>query len=134
MLTPTAYRRIFRASAWYDLLIVWPYATPFGLALAWSWLDRLHVGLGQPSLPVLTVYGVLFANFFGTVVLIWSAVRLVHDDPRLGRWDALGRGLFSLWMAVALANGASPLLWLFLAVEVAFGVAQAMPVREPRPA
>jgi len=129
MLTSSSYRRFYRLSAWYDLLVTWALATPPTLALLWQGFDRLHGAFGLPQLPELSVYAILFANFLGSVVIVWSLVRLHLDDPRLGRYDAVARYLFSAWMIVALLNGASPVLWAFLIVEISFGVAQSLPVR-----
>ncbi|WP_295806280.1 hypothetical protein [uncultured Nitratireductor sp.] len=87
-------------------------------------MSSLHRELGFGELPVLGVYAVLFANFFGTVVVIWSIVRLVSDDPRLGIHDGIARLAFSTWMIVALFSGATPLIWFFLVPEITFGVLQ----------
>ena len=130
MLTSSSYRTLYRASAWYDILVTWPYMTPLTLGLMWSFLDQTHAGFGLAPLPELSVYGTLFANFFGTVVIIWSVLRIRLDDPRLGRYDGAGRMLFSSWMIVALLNGASPLLYGFLLIEVAFGILQLLPLRQ----
>lgn len=129
MLTPDTFSKIYRISAWYDLIISWPYMTPLTLGAMWSMLNGLHGQVGFPSLPDLTVYGVLFANFFGSVAIVWSIVRLRLNDPNLARYDAATRWLFSAWMITALLNGASPLLWGFLVVEISFGVLQSLPVR-----
>ncbi|MFY0618589.1 hypothetical protein [Shimia sp.] len=132
-MSPNAFHRLFRISAWYDVLITWPYMTPLTLGFMWATLNSAHAASGLTPLPVLTVYGTLFANFFGTVVIIWSVVRLRLNDMRLARYDAAGRWLFSTWMLYALLNGASPLLWGFLAVELCFAVLQSLPVKTPAP-
>lgn len=46
-------------------------------------------------------------------------------------FDAVARFLFSAWQAYALAYGASSLLAIFLFFELAWGVAQVLPVRAP---
>ncbi|MBW6507595.1 MAG: hypothetical protein K0B00_12705 [Rhodobacteraceae bacterium] len=132
MLSAQSYRRIARASAWYDLAIALPFATPPTLAITWALLGRMETRLGLAPLPELTVYGALFANFFGTVVLVWSVLRLRGDAVQLGRYDAVGRGIFAVWMLVALSRGASPLIWVFFALETAFGIVQALPVTKAR--
>lgn len=134
MLTPSRFHHIYRLSAWYDLAVSWPYATPLTLSLFWNLLSGAHDQLGLAALPALPVYAVLFGNFFGSVVIVWSLVRLVHDDPRLARYDAAGRWLFSAWMLNALWAGASPLLWLFLVIEVSFAILQSLPLRRELPA
>lgn len=130
MLTKTAYHRFYRFSAWYDLLVTWPFAMPFTLALYWGPLmGGLTDILGLSPLPALDPHAVLFANFFGTVVLIWSVVRLRLNDPALALYDGIGRAAFSLWMINALMHGATPLLWAFLVPEIIFAILQLVPPR-----
>ncbi|TCL08910.1 hypothetical protein BXY66_0951 [Shimia isoporae] len=129
-MTPTTFQKIYWFSAYYDLVVTWPYATPITLALFWSALGGAHSAFGLAPLPDLNAYATLFANFFGTVVLVWSVLRLRKNDPALARYDAVGRWLFSAWMINALLNGASPVLWGFLAIELAFAVLQSLPIRE----
>lgn len=133
-MSPDTFHRLYRVSAYYDLAVTWPYATPLSLALFWSMLNGAHDTFGLPPLPDLNAYATLFANFFGTVVLIWSVLRLRLNDPRLARYDAVGRWAFSAWMLTALLNGASPILWLFLAIELTFAVLQSLPIRQPQTA
>ena len=128
-MSPTTFHRLYRISAWYDLLITWPYMTPLTLALMWVALNSSHATLGLAPLPDLNAYPTLFANFFGSVVILWSIVRLRLNDPSLARYDAVGRWLFSAWMLNALLNGASPLIWGFLVIEVSFAVLQSLPVK-----
>ncbi|WP_342078514.1 hypothetical protein [Yoonia sp. SS1-5] len=131
MLSAQTYRRIYRASAWYDIIVTWPYALPITFTLIWGGFGGLHDMAGLTPLPQLNPMMVLFANFFGTVVLIWSVVRLRFDNPLLGRYDAAGRMLFSAWMINALLHGGSPVIWVFLITEICWGIAQALPVRSP---
>ncbi|MFY0660334.1 MAG: hypothetical protein JXR15_07555 [Shimia sp.] len=130
-MSPTAFHRLYRVSAWYDLLITWPYMTPLTLGLFWSGMNGAHAITGLPLLPELNAYAVLFANFFGSVVIIWSIVRLRLNNPQLARYDAVGRWLFSAWMLNAVLNGASPMIWGFIVIELTFAVSQSLPVREP---
>ena len=129
MLSHAQFHRLYRISAWYDLLITWPYATAFTLALLWQLMDGLHASFGLPPLLVLSPYAILFGNFFGTIVVLWSLLRLKLDDPQLARWDAVGRWMFSAWMINALLNGASPLIGVFLTLELGFAVLQSLPIR-----
>ena len=130
-MSPSAFHRLYRISSWYDLLITWPYMTPLTLGLFWSAMNGAHAATGLAPLPELNTYAVLFANFFGSVVIIWSVVRLRLNNPQLARYDAIGRWLFSAWMLNAVLNGASPLIWGFLVIELTFAVLQSLPVREP---
>ncbi len=127
MLTPSTFHRIYRISAWYDLLVSWPFALPLTLGLIWgSVITPLNASLGFAPVPDLDVHAMLFGNFFGAVVVIWATARLSLDDVRLAVFDGVGRLLFSFAMITALANGISPIIWGFLVPEFAFAVLQLM--------
>lgn len=130
MLSHSTYLRIVRIGAAYDLLVSLPYATPVTLGLMWGVLGSLQVKLGFGALLPLDVHATLFANFFGTVVVLWSMIRLLRAETAFGRYDAVGRFAFALWMITALLHGATPLLLGFLVIEFGFGIAQALPVRK----
>ncbi len=129
-MSPRNFQRLYRLSAYYDLAVTWPYMTPLTLAMMWSLLNGAHSAAGLPPLPFLNTYAVLFGNFFGTVVIIWSVLRLRLNNPMLARYDAVGRYAFSAWMLIALLNGASPLLWGFLVIEISFAILQSLPLRQ----
>ncbi len=132
MLKPSHFHRIYRISAWYDLIITWPFAFVPTLMVVMTLVGFANERLGLPPIPTLPPTGVMFGNFFGSVVVIWSIVRLRWDDAALARYDAAGRWLFSLAMCVALLKGASPLLFAFLVPEVLFAILQSLPVRKNR--
>lgn len=129
MLNQRQFAKIYRISAWYDLILSWPYATAPTLLLFLSQINSVHGLLGYPPIPELSATGIMFGNFFGTVVVVWSIVRLRWNDVALARYDAVARWLFSAAMVIALSNGASPLLYAFLVIEVAFAVLQSLPVK-----
>ena len=133
MLSPPLFHRIYRASAWYDLIVTLPFTTPLTLAGVWWVWGMIHSSAGLAPLPPLATYAVLFGNFFGTVVVLWSVLRLRLNDARLARYDAVARWLFSAWMLWALFHGASPLLWGFLVVELSFAILQSLPVTSSVP-
>jgi hypothetical protein len=131
MLRKSTYLKLVRASAWYDVIVTGAFATPWSFVLIITQLNGLHIALGLPGETVsISPYSVLFANFFGSVVLLWSVLRIRHASVRLGRYDAAGRALFSLWQINALLSGASLLLLPVLAIEAGLGVAQSLPVRD----
>ena len=127
------YLSIVRASALYDLLVTTPFATPWTFLIVRRQLSTLNQGLGGHALPPFEPIHILISSLFGSIVLVWSLLRLRHPSARLGRFDALGRMLFTGWMAWALTVTGEPLLWLFLIPEFSWGVAQSLPVRS-RPA
>jgi hypothetical protein len=121
-----SYRRLVAAGGLYDLLVSAPFATPWTARLVLETMQRLHAALhlgGAPA-PTFASLPLVFVAFFGTVVTLWSLVRLVYRRPVDGGIDALGRIAFASWMAWGLAQGASHLLGVFLVLELGFALAQ----------
>jgi hypothetical protein len=123
MKTP-AIQTLVRASAAYDLLLTAPFATPWTFALARGHLSALNEALGGAPLPAFDPMHVLFACLLGSLVLVWSWLRLRDPQPRFATYDGAARFMFSTWFAWALASGGLPLVWLFIVPEFAWGVAQ----------
>jgi hypothetical protein len=118
-----SYLRLVRTSAWYDLVVTAGFATPWTYAL----LHDLLSSLGSGELPALDPIQTLYANLMGSLVVVWSVLRIVRPLPVYGLYDGIARVLFATWQAYALGHGAFHLLWTFLAFEVAFGIAQLAP-------
>ncbi|MDO8072198.1 hypothetical protein O3299_11745 [Janthinobacterium sp. SUN176] len=129
MLSVSAFRRVVRASAIYDVLMIAPFTTPWTFLLMREHLNALNLGLGGAPLPVFEPLHLLISSMMGSVVMVWSVLRMLDPQPRFGRYDAVARYLFSTWMAWALLMTGQPLLWLFLVPELAWGLAQSLPVR-----
>lgn len=125
-----AFRKLVRASAVYDIIFTAPFATPWSFALLHEHLTSLNQQMGGAPLPPFAPFHVLIACLLGSVVLVWSALRLSDPQPRFGRLDGVARMLFSLWMAWALAVTGAPILWLFLVPEFIWGVLQWLPIRQ----
>ena len=124
-LTTTA-RRTVRASAGYDLVVTTGFALPFTAPAVFAALGALHTAAALPgTTPVPDVFTVLFANFTGSVVAVWSLYRLLRPSWTAGAADVVARGLFSLAMITALSRGASPILAVMLVLELGWGLAQA---------
>ena len=129
MPSPTSFRRIVRASGIYDLVVTAPFATPFTFALVERALRSLHDASGADGeMPAFAPAQALMAHLLGSVVVVWSVLRIREPEARFGRLDAVARWLFSAWMLWAVAHGASTLILGFVVFEVAFGVAQSLPV------
>jgi len=129
-LSRPASRPLVRASALYDLFLTAGFATPWTFALVHGHLSGLNVAMGGAALPAFTPFHMLFACLMGSIVLVWSVLRILEPTTRLGRFDGTGRFLFSLWMAWCLYVTGEPLLWLFIVPEFAWGVAQWWPVED----
>jgi len=128
MLSVSAFRRVVRASAFYDVLMTAPFTTPWTFLLLREHLNAINVGLGGAPLPLFEPLHLLISSLFGSVVMVWSVLRMLDPQPRFGRYDAAARYLFSTWMAWALLVTGQPVLWLFLVPELAWGVAQSLPL------
>jgi hypothetical protein len=131
--SPATFRHVVRASAIYDVLATAPFATPWTFAWNWHQLSGLNVLLGGSALSAFGVYPTLIACLMGSLVLVWSALRISSPEVRLGRFDGAARFLFSTWMAWALFLTHQPLLWLFLIPEFAWGVVQWWPIKATTP-
>lgn len=123
-------RMVVRSSALFDLVVTAPFATPWTLALVHSLVFWLDGQLNLPgSVPAFGLFGVLFANLMGSVVLVWAIVRWISPTAFLGRMDAVARALFSAWQVYAVTQGASMVLLVFTLFELLFLVAQVWPVK-----
>lgn len=117
-----AYLRLVRASAWYDLVITAAFATP------WTY-ELVHAAVLDGDVHAVDPMQILYANLMGSVVLVWATLRLTRTQPEFGLYDGVARLLFSTWFAYALSQGAPGVLWLFLVVELPFGIIQLAPWR-----
>ncbi|MFW9079473.1 hypothetical protein ACOI9X_09365 [Pseudomonas sp. P2757] len=132
MWTSTQYRNLVRGSAWYDLLVTAAFVTPWSFAALHGVLTAVSQALDLPGdLPAFEPLYMLMANLLGSVVCVWAVLRIRDPQQLYGRYDAVARFLFAAWQAYALAHGASSLLAVFLLFELAWGIAQVLPVRNP---
>lgn len=132
--TTGQFRHLVRASALYDLLLTAGFATPWTLAPLLRELSALNLALGGQALPAFTAFHSLIAHLLGSIVIVWSLLRLRSPEPRFGRYDAAARALFTLWMVHALLLTGAPLLWLFIVPEALWALLQAAPVKaKPQP-
>ncbi|WP_057395742.1 hypothetical protein [Pseudomonas fluorescens] len=130
MWTATQYRRLVQGSAWYDLIVTVAFVTPWSFAALHGVLSGMSQALNLPGeLPPFEPVHMLMANLLGSIVCVWAVLRIRDPQQIFGRYDAVARFLFSAWQAYALAHGASSLLVVFLVFELAWGVAQVLPVR-----
>lgn len=130
MWSQSGYRGLVRASGWYDLLVTAAFVTPWSLMLLHGVLRQLSVqwGLGG-DLPEFAPLHGLMANLMGSIVCVWSILRIRDPQLQFGRYDAVGRLLFATWQGYALMHGATQLLWGILVMELAWAVLQLWPVR-----
>ncbi|WP_346095545.1 hypothetical protein [Streptomyces olivaceiscleroticus] len=115
-----------RIGALYDLAIAPVFATPWTARLALDGARALHTALDLPGRAP-GGFGpeqLLFVTFFGVLVTMWAVVRLVRGDAVTTAADMAGRAAFAVLMTVAMADGASTVLAVFVTFEVGFLLAQ----------
>ena len=123
------YLKIVKASAWYDLIVTWPFATPWTFAWLHAQLTRLAQAGGLPGvIHPLDASQMLFANLLGSVVVVWSMARILQPGVRLGRLDGVARVLFAAWQLVAVQAGVSVIVLGFTFFEILFAILQFLPV------
>ncbi|MGY2202765.1 hypothetical protein [Pseudomonas gingeri] len=131
MWSTTHYRRLVRASAWYDLIVTAAFVTPWSFLALHAVLRGVSQALGLPGeLPPFEPVHMLMANLLGSIVCVWAVLRIRDPQPLFGRYDAVGRLLFATWQAYALSQGASAIIAVFLFFEIAWGIAQLLPLKE----
>lgn len=108
---PPISRRIIFWGAAYDVLITAAFATPWTAAPVLRFLSELHtqLGLAGTALPTADPVTMLFINFSGTLVLLWSGLRLFRPILLYGAIDAAGRLAVALWIFLAVQAGATTL-------------------------
>ncbi|UZE18670.1 hypothetical protein LOY70_03455 [Pseudomonas sp. B21-054] len=130
MWTSMQYRRVVLGSAWYDLIVSAVLATPWSFAALHGVLVSLTQLFDLPGeLPPFAPAHLLMVNLLGSIVCVWAVLRIRDPQPLYGRYDAVGRFLFAAWQLYALLHGASAVLWVFLFLEVVWGLVQVLPVR-----
>ncbi|MFJ2367380.1 hypothetical protein ACIPIN_27430 [Pseudomonas sp. NPDC087697] len=131
MWTSSQYRNLVRSSAWYDLIVTAAFVTPWTFTALHGLLQSLSQNLNlSGELPPFEPMHVLMANLMGSIVCVWSVLRIRDPQQVYGRYDAAGRFLFAAWQVYALVHGVTSLLAVFLFFELAWGVAQVLPVRQ----
>lgn len=129
MVSESKYIKIVKASGIYDLVVTIGFATPWTFAFIYSILTSIDGVLNLPGeFPVLDHAHILFATLLGSVVSVWSVVRVIQPTVLLGRGDAVARILFATWQIYAVASGASMLILCFTFMELVFFFAQIVPV------
>ncbi|NWD78638.1 hypothetical protein HX890_31470 [Pseudomonas gingeri] len=130
MWSTAQYRRLVRASAWYDLIVTAAFVTPWSFLALHAALLALAGALNLPgSFPPFAPVHLMMANLLGSIVCVWAVLRIRDPQSIFGRYDAAGRMLFATWQAYALSQGASMIIAVFLFFELAWGIAQLLPVR-----
>lgn len=124
--TEEAYLKLVRASAWYDLVVTAPFAFPILCVHTLAMLRAAHAALGlDGSIPQFESTHLLFMNLMGSLVIVWSLLRLRQTRAEYGMYDALARFLFAFAQGFYLITSyLSTLLVPFFVAECVFGLLQ----------
>jgi hypothetical protein len=114
--------RITRAGGLYDLLVTGAFATPW--TARWLLAALAALPVGGPPLPRFDEGQLLFVVLLGTLVTLWSLLRVVAPRRELLLVDTVGRVFFATWMLRAALLGAAYATWAFAALEVAWALVQ----------
>lgn len=119
-------RRVVWASAAYDFIVTLAFSTPWTAIWAVEILQWLHgsLGLSGQSPDLRAPLALPFANLLGTLVGIWSIVRMRAPTREHGMADTITRVLFAGWMTYAVVHGASTVVVLFLIGELGWALVQ----------
>jgi hypothetical protein len=117
--------RVVRLSALYDLIVTAGFTLDVTASIIFDGLGILHTNLGLPGSPDASdPFTIMFANLMGSLVTVWALFRILRPSVAAGLADVGARALFSLAMATALVQGASPLVLVMLVLEIVWAVAQ----------
>lgn len=116
---PNNYLKLVKASALYDLIVTAPFATPWTFKLT-------HEFLGQiVEIPDYQPMHLLFVNLMGSLVIVWSILRLRHTEQIHGLYDGIARMLFFTWQIYYLVGFQAPwIIGIFAFFEIIFGILQ----------
>ena len=114
------YQKVVKASALYDLIFTLPFVTPWTFQLLYKILNAIS------PIPHFDPTHILFVNLFGSIVIVWSILRIRHPLPLYGFYDSIGRLLFSTWFFYNIIfYQTHPILVLFAILEILWFVIQA---------
>ncbi|MFT3696848.1 MAG: hypothetical protein QM831_27145 [Kofleriaceae bacterium] len=114
---------ITRAGAAYDLVATIGFATPWTARFVLTALSTLP--LGGAAISTFDEGQLLFVTLMGTVVTMWSVLRLVRPSRAKLLADTIARGLFATWMIRAAMLGAPRAVLIFAALELVWLAVQA---------
>lgn len=124
--------RIFRGTAWCDLAVTAPFAIPIiaeaVIALIY-FIDR-EIGFATPAIMFeMTPLSMMFVHIMGALGVVWAIARLKKSVAELARIDAIARLAVAALILYSIAEGATPVLWLFVATEIAGSAVQFIVLR-----
>ena len=117
--------RIIRAFAWADFAVTLPFALPYVSHWLIGLIYHIDARLGFDSpVPGFDPVSLMFVNIMGVLGVVWALARIGTPSEELARLDGLGRLVVAALIIHAITWGATPVLWAFVATELAGSAAQ----------
>lgn len=122
----STYRNVVRSSAIYDVVMTFGFAFPVLAIWNINFLTDIHTQYGfSGSIPDFQPLHLFFVNLMGSVILVWSALRIYKAEAILGLYDSFARFLFSFSMLYyLLMHDVTGLLWVMFIPELTWGIVQ----------
>lgn len=122
----STYSKIVRISAIYDVVMTFGFAFPVLALWNINLFSTIHSQYElSGSIPEFQPLHLFFVNLMGSLVLVWSAIRIYQPKAILGLYDSFGRFLFSFHMLYYYLNhDVTQLLWVMFIPELAWGLIQ----------
>ena len=120
------YSKVVKFSGIYDVIMTFGFAFPVLAVWNINLFSDVHMQYGfSGSIPKFLPMHLFFVNLLGSVVLVWSAIRIYKPDPILGLYDSFARFLFSFTMVYyLLVHNVTGILWLMFIPEITWGLVQ----------
>ena len=124
--------KTFRGTAWCDLAVTAPFATPFIaeaiIALIYA-IDR-EIGFATPAIMFeMGPLAMMFVHIMGVLGVVWAIARLKKPVAELARIDAIARLAVAALILFSITEGATPVLWVFVLTEIAGSAVQFIALR-----
>ncbi|RKF17915.1 hypothetical protein DBZ36_11745 [Alginatibacterium sediminis] len=122
----STYLNVVKYSAIYDVVMTFAFAFPVLVVWNIDLFSSLHVQYGfSGSVPEFQALHLFFVNLMGSVVLVWSAIRLYKPQAIFGLYDSFARFMFSFNMLYyLLIHNVTSILWVLFVPELAWGLLQ----------
>lgn len=115
-----------RYSAIYDVVMTFGFAFPVLVVWNIGLFADVHVQYAfSGSIPEFLPIHLFFVNLLGSLVLVWSGIRIYRPCVMFGLYDSFARFLFSFNMLYyLLIHDVTGILWVMFVPELTWGIIQ----------
>ena len=122
----STYLNVVRYSAIYDVVMTFGFAFPVLVVWNIGFFADIHSKYAfSGSIPEFLPMHLFFVNLLGSIVLVWSAIRIYKPVAILGLYDSFARFLFSFNMLYYfLIHDVTGILFVMFIPEMTWGLIQ----------